>query len=435
MSYGYSIEPVPSESRRYDFIDNFSIWFGVGISIAEFWAGAILAAPPVSLTLKEALLAIIAGHVLGNLLLSLIGVVGVETGLPTMVIARRPLGLRGSHLVSALNYLQLIGWTAVMLIVGGRAMNTVSLSVFGVEAYWVWVLLLGVVVTFWSVVGPEKWSIMERLSAVLLVVLTGWLTYVVFERYGFWEWFKGPLSFSHSFWLALDLVVAMPVSWAPLIADYTRFSKNTRGAFWGSYTGYFAASSLFYFLGAYSNIVLGEMDPISVIAFYGLGIPAMLIIIFSTVTTTFLDVYSAAITYKNMAPRADVRKHIVIAGALGTLLALVFPMEEYEWFLLLIGGSFVSLTGVMIADYVLERSEYRDPLKVMNPGVNVKWGALVVWSTGFTLYMLLSAPILLGVHVPFFSDLGSRIGSSMPTLIVVFIAYIVYNRLARGGRA
>ena len=41
-----------------------------------------------------------------------------------------------------------------------------------------------------------------------------------------------------SFWLAVDLVIALCVSWIPLVADYTRFSTTRRAAFWGVGIGY-----------------------------------------------------------------------------------------------------------------------------------------------------------------------------------------------------
>ncbi|WFO76352.1 putative hydroxymethylpyrimidine transporter CytX [Desulfurococcaceae archaeon MEX13E-LK6-19] len=431
LSYGYDIKPIPSSQRKYDFIDNFAIWFGAGISIAEFWAGAILVASPISLDLKLALIAIIVGHIIGNLLLSMVGVIGVETGLPTMVISRKPLGLRGSYLVSILNYLQLIGWTAVMLIVGALAMNNVSMSLAGINLYGLWVILLGILVTLWSLIGPEKWRLLEKIAAILLLVLSVWLAYVVLESYAVSDLLSGPLVLTPSFWLGLDLVIAMPVSWAPLIADYTRFSRRVSDGFWGSYIGYFVSSSLFYFLGAVSNIVAGEMDPISIIAFYGLGVPAMLIIVFSTVTTTFLDVYSAAITFKNIRPQADARKQITFVGILGTLIALVFPIHEYEWFLILIGGAFVSLTALMITDFIIDKKSY-DPQKILDPGILVDWGSIIVWAIGFTVYILLAAPGLIpGLYIPFFSELGAVVGSSIPTLIIVSIIYTLY-RLYRG---
>jgi NCS1 family nucleobase:cation symporter-1 len=430
MSYGYEIKPIPRDARKYGFSDVFVIWFGAGISIAEFWAGAILVASPLSLDLKAAILAIILGHIIGNLLLALVGVIGTHTGLPTMVLSRKPLGLKGSYLVSILNYLQLIGWTAVMLIVGALAMDAVFEPLIGFKLYYLWIIVLGVLVTLWSYIGPEKWRSLEMVSAILLLALILFLLYVVFTRYDISDFLGGEMILDYRFWLALDLVIAMPVSWAPLIADYTRFSPSKSRAFWGSYTGYFISSSLFYFLGAFSNLALNMYDPISVIASYGLGIPAMLIIIFSTTTTTFLDVYSAAITLKNVKTEIDARKHILYAGLLGTIIALVFPVTKYEWFLILIGGAFVSLTAVMIMDYLVDYKSY-DPEKVLNPGSIVDRVAITIWAIGFIFFMLLAAPGLIGVYIPVFTEIGSTLGSSIPTLILTTILYTIYKLVRR----
>ena len=425
--YGYDIKPIPIHMRKYGFLDNFAIWFGAGISIAEFWAGAILVTSPLSLNLKLALLAIIVGHLIGNLLLSLVGVMGVVSGLPTMVISRKPLGLKGSYLVSVLNYLQLIGWTAVMIIVGALAMDNVAQEIVGISLYSLWIIVLGLIVTLWSLVGPEKWRVLEKLAAVLLLILSTWLAYIVLNKYDLGKLLSEPLMFTPAFWLGLDLVIAMPVSWAPLIADYTRFSKKVSDGFWGSYIGYFISSSLFYFLGAFSNALLGAMDPIGIIVFYGLGIPAMLIIIFSTVTTTFLDVYSAAITYKNIRPEADARKQIMLVGIIGTIIALVFPIHEYEWFLLLIGGAFVSLTAIMVMDFIIDRKNYV-PEKIINTNTYYKLGTIMIWAIGFTVYILLAAPSLIpSLYIPLFSEIGSVMGSSIPTLILVSLLYTIYS--------
>ena len=431
MGYGFSIEPVPEGRRRYGFSDNFAIWFGAGVSIAEFWAGASLVASPLNISLKSALVAIILGHAVGNALLSFIAYMGVKTGLPTMVISRAALGLRGSYLVSILNYLQLIGWTAVMLVVGGLAMDNVA-SAYGLHGlYWVWVLVLGVLVTAWTLAGPEGWGPVEKAAAALLLGLTLWLGYVLLNRFGVTPLLNSPLTLNQPFWIALDLVIAMPVSWAPLIADYSRFTRRGRDAFWGSYVGYFISSGLFYLFGAFSNSILNKSDPISVIAYYGLGVPAMLIIVFSTVTTTFLDVYSAAITFKNMKPEASGRLQVILVGALGTAIALVFPTVGYEWFLILVGGAFVSLTAIMIADFLLRRKEY-EPGKVLNPGVGVRAGPVIIWLIGFVTYVLLAAPGLIpDLYIPGFSEVGSVAGSSIPTLALVFTLHTLYVKLIR----
>ena len=417
MEAGYDIKPVPKTKRIYTFMTLSAIWFGAGISIAEFWAGALLTP---SLSLLMAALVILAGHIVGNAVMGLIAVEGEETGLPTMVLSRAALGIKGSVLPSALNYLQLIGWTAIMLIVGANAMN----AVFG-RHYALWVLLLGVLVTAWTYAGPKKWERIEKVAALLLLALSIWLTYETLERFPLSELLSKAGTGDMGVMLAFDLVIAMPLSWAPLIADYSRFARGRSAAFWGTYAGYFISSSVFYFVGALTNMAVGKSDPISIIAAYGLGIPVMLVIVFSTVTTTFLDVYSAAITYKNISPESDARRQILLVGTLGTALALVFPVDRYEGFLLLIGGAFVSLTAIMLTDYFIVKKGYNpDELfseKGRFAGYNIR--ALAVWAVGFVFYMLLAVDGLFGVHVPLLSTLGFRLGSSIPTFVLVSVLY------------
>ncbi|WP_461865963.1 putative hydroxymethylpyrimidine transporter CytX [Thermococcus sp.] len=417
MEEGYDIKPLPKSKRPYTFLTLFAIWFGAGISIAEFWAGALLTP---ALSLWAALGVILLGHLIGNAVMGLIAVEGEETGLPTMVLSRGALGIKGSILPSALNYLQLIGWTAIMLIVGANAMD----AVFG-RGYTLWVLTLGILVTAWTCIGPKNWEKIEKAAAALLLILAIWLTYTTLKHFSLTNLMSKQGAGGISIMLALDLVIAMPLSWAPLIADYSRFAQGR--AFWGTFLGYFVSSSLFYFVGALTNMAIGESDPIKIIASYGLGIPAMLVIIFSTVTTTFLDVYSAAITYKNISPKADARKQVLLIGMLGTALALVFPVDRYEGFLLLIGGAFVSLAAIMLTDYFIVKKTY-DPEELLDEGgrfagYNTK--ALIVWFIGFLFYMLLAVEGLFGIHIPFLSALGAKLGSSIPTFILVSILYYI----------
>ncbi len=417
MEAGYDIKPVPRSKRSYTFLTLSAIWFGAGISIAEFWAGALLTP---ALSLWVALGIILLGHLIGNTIMGLIAVEGEETGLPTMVLSRAALGIKGSILPSALNYLQLIGWTAIMLIVGANAMN----AVFG-RGYTLWVIFLGVLVTTWTYIGPKNWEKIEKAAAALLLLLALWLTYTTLEHFPLTSLMSKQGTGGMSMMLALDLVIAMPLSWAPLIADYSRFVREKGSAFWGTYIGYFVSSSLFYFVGALTNMAVGESDPIKIIAAYGLGIPAMLVIVFSTVTTTFLDVYSAAITYKNISPEADARKQVLLIGMLGTALALVFPVDRYEGFLLLIGGAFVSLAAIMLTDYFIVKKGY-DPKELLDErgrfaGYSIK--ALIVWLVGFLFYMLLAVEGLFGIHIPFLSTLGAKLGSSIPTFVFVSILY------------
>jgi len=426
---GYSIEPV--KKRIFTFLDIFAIWLGAGISIAEFWAGALLTP---ALPLLNAILVIIIGHILGNLIMALIAIEGASTGMPTMVVARGAMGIKGSFLPSWLNYLQLIGWTAIMLIVGAKAMESVFKC-----CYHLWIIFLGIVVTLWAFVNPSVWKKLEKFSALLLLVLSIWLLFVTLQKFSMDELLHYTPTKEIGMMLALDLVIAMPLSWAPLIADYARFSKSRKIASWGTFAGYFVSSTLFYIIGSMTNAAVGESDPIGIIASYGIGIPAMMIIVFSTATTTFMDVYSAAISFKNINARANAKMHILIVGIIGTAIAMLLPMERYESFLLLIGGAFVSLTAIMIADYFVVKKGYKAEELLKEGGEywyrkGYNWKAIGIWFVGFIFYILLAMEGILGYTIPFFSSAGYKIGSSIPTFILIFLLYWIISSFPWHGK-
>jgi len=404
------IEPVPHSARMLGWWDVLAIWFGAGISIAEFWAGALLT-PGISLI--TALTLILVGHLIGNALMGLVALEGYDTGLPTMVLTRRPLGIKGSYLASALNYLQLIGWTAVMNIVGARAMDVVITSLGYPSQYHTWVVVFGLLNTIWALIGPKKWRWLERVAASLLLILTIWLfitTLGTVEHIDWWAGGTGELSTPQ----ALDLVVAMPVSWLPLVSDYSRLA--TGGSFLGTFGGYFISSSLFYFVGSFTNLYKGMSDPIEIIATYGLGVPAMVIIILSTTTTTFLDIYSAAITFKNIRPKEPLKRQVLIVGFTGMLVALLFPMEEYEWFLLLIGGAFVPLAAIMITDYYVVCRRRYDPNELLGNSLpSVRVSGVLSWVVGFLTYLAISA------FLPW-------LGATLPTMLITSLIYWVISK-------
>lgn len=413
-----SAEELRPPKRTLSPIDIMLLWIGAGISIAEIWAGNYLAP---ALPLAVALAVNLVGHLIGNGFMGAVAYAGSKTGVPTMVLSRGAFGVRGSYLVSALNYLQLIGWTAVMVIVTAKAIDEVLKFMGLFTNYYLWVLLVGMGSTAWAFVGPKIWKWLNRISITLLLALALWMAFVTLQASG-QAIFNYEPTYEITIAEGVDLVAAMPVSWAPLVADYGRFAASPMGSFAGTYIGYFIASGLFYGIGSISNAGIGASDPISLLAKMGLGIPALLIVIFSSLTTTFLDVYSAGITMKNMFVKADLRKQIVLAGILGTLLAAFFPMEKYEWFLLWIGATFFPAFAIIITDYFGVRRGYEADELLKPHGKYWYLGgfnpaAISCWVLGFLVYVTL-------VYTPAYA----YVGATIPTVILTALVYWAVSR-------
>jgi putative hydroxymethylpyrimidine transporter CytX len=259
------------------------------------------------------------------------------------------------------------------------------------------------------------------------------MTYILFQEYGWGTLSQIPRQKDFPFMIGMDLVIAMPISWLPLVSDYSRFATNSKSSFWGTWIGYFIISSWMYLLGLAASLATQSPDPSGVVmnlmVKFGWAIPALIIVLFSTFTTTFLDIYSTAISGLNIVPKLGERKGVIIGGVLGTATALIFPaLLDYEHFLLFVGAMFCPLFGIVLVDYFLIRKGLLvlEDLYKKNgrywfwKGMNLP--AILAWAMGFAIYLGFSPMLMekvLGVKVA----LPWPMGSSLPSMILAGLIY------------
>jgi len=422
------IEPVPRTERNLTGWDFFLLWAGAAVSLAEIWAGSLI----VPLGFSLGLWAILLGHLIGNTPFALGGLIGSRWGIPGMVSIRPSFGIRGSYFAASLNVIQLVGWTAVMLIICGGAADEIS-KCYGFSNPALWIVLSGGITTLWAFVGHQAWKWLQRVSVVVLLVLCVAMTVFVFQHYSWRMLAEIPRGRVFPFMVGMDLVIAMPISWLPLVSDYSRFATGSRSSFWGTWAGYFVISSWMYLLGLAATLATKSPDPSGVVMNLmlksGWAIPALVIILFSTFTTTFLDIYSTGISALNLFPKLGERKGVLIGGILGTILAVLFPgLVSYEHFLLFIGAMFCPMFGIVLSDYFLikrgilhaEDLHKRRGLYWFKKGVNPV--ALFSWAVGFAIYLGFS-PVLMEKVLGIYGAFPWAIGSSLPSMVLAGMVY------------
>jgi putative hydroxymethylpyrimidine transporter CytX len=444
----WGIRPVPIERRRLSGLDLAVLWGDLSVGLLVLVTGALLVP---ALGFPRALLAIVVGSLLGCVPLAVVGLAGEREGVPSMVLFRPVLGLRGSFLPSALNLLQLIGWTAVEFWAMGQVANVASRELFGLDAPTLWLAVVALLCTTLAVGGPvlvvRRW--LERFGIYVLLCAAAWITVRTLALGDLGAIWRGPGEGGMPFWLAVDLVVVMPVSWLPLVADYDRFARPGTHAFAGTYLGYLVGNVWFYALGALLVLaagatadVLGIGDAIAGVAGGGLLLLALLV---GESDNAFANLYSSAVSIQNVAPDAPQRWLVLGLGAAAFGLALTLSMERYELFLLLIGSIFVPLFGVFAADWlVLSGGRYGEERLFAPTGV--RWLAFVPWLVGFVLYHW-SVPTgpqgwvetmrtvfqgWLGLPFPL---LGSAIGASLPSFAAAFGLALVLLRRGTSRRS
>lgn len=375
-------------NKKTSTFSNALIWFGAGVSIAEILTGTYFA----PLGMAKGFAAIVIGHGIGCAMMFLAGLIGGRTGRSAMETVKMSFGRKGSLLFSVLNVLQLVGWTAIMIYDGALAANGIA----GVGA-WVWCLVIGALILVWIAVGITDLGRINQIVMALLFLLTLVLCKVIF--FGGNGVMTAPDD-SLSFGAAVELAVAMPLSWLPLISDYTREAEKPFAATLASTLTYGAVSCWMYLIGMGAAIYTGQSDIALIMVQAGLGVAALVILVLSTVTTTFLDAWSAGISSESIFAGLKGRQVAMAVTVIGTVGAIVFPMDDITDFLYLIGSVFAPMIAVQIADYFL--------LKTDVSGKEVSVSRLVIWFLGFLAYR-----VLMGVDLP--------LGSTLPDMVITML--------------
>ena len=383
--------------KKTSTFQNSLIWFGAGVSLAEILTGTAFA----PLGMGKGIAAIVIGHIIGCTLFFLSGLIGGRTEKSAMETVKMSFGRRGGLLFAFLNVLQLVGWTAIMIYDGALAVG----GIFDVGR-WVWCLVIGALIVVWIVVGVTDLGWINKIAMAALFVLTLVLCKVIF--FGGNAPVVGDLGEVMSFGAAVELAVAMPLSWLPLISDYTREAEKPFQATLASTLTYGVVSCWMYIIGMGASIYTGESDIAVIMVKAGLGIAALVILVFSTVTTTFLDAWSAGISAESLSAKLDGKKTAIVVTVIGTLGAILFPMDDITGFLYLIGSVFAPMIAVQIADhFILKRDRFAVAADARN---------LVIWLVGFIAYRL-----LMGVDTP--------VGYTLPDMLLTVAICVIAEKV------
>ena len=374
---------------------NSLIWFGAAVSLAEILTGTYFA----PLGMGKGLLAIIVGHVIGCVLFFLAGLIGGRERKSAMETTKMSFGYRGGLLFALLNVLQLVGWTGIMIYDGAVATN----GIFEVGV-WVWSIVIGVLIIIWIAIGITNLGLLNKITMALLFVLTVVLCVVIFRGGNPGATATETMSFG----AAVELAVSMPLSWLPVISDYTRESEKPFRSTLASTVTYGLVSCWMYVIGMGAAIFTGESDIAQIMLRAGLGIPALLILVLSTVTTTFLDAFSAGVSCESLSKKLNGRTVGIIVTVIGTIGACRFNMDDITNFLYLIGSVFAPMIAVQLTTYfILKKDSFKAAFD---------WPNLIVWLLGFIAYRL-----LMNVDLP--------VGNTLPAVAVTMALCYIVNKL------
>ena len=372
------------------------VWFGASVSLAEILTGTFFA----PLGLEMGIIAILVGHVIGCALFFLVALVSAQTGTSAMQAVGRSFGRFGADGFALANVLQLVGWTAIMVMSGGAA-AALLVPALGMAG---WCIVIGALIVLWIAIGVKRMGTAQSVAALLLFALTFVVSATVFGS----DTSVAGVDFGElSFGAAVELAAAMPLSWLPVVGDYTReATKPGAGTVLATLT-YGIGSCWMFVIGLGCALFAGSDDVATVLAQAGMGIIGILVVVFSTVTTTFLDAQSAGVSANAISEKLDARTCGIVAAIVGTLLAIVAPVGDFEEFLYLIGSVFAPMATIVCVDYFVLRRD--------NSDTPVDWRNVALWVAGFILYRF-----SLGWDIP--------CGNTLPVMIIIAVVAIILGK-------
>ena len=384
------------ENKKTSTFSNGLIWFGAGVSIAEIITGTYLA----PLGFKTGIIAIILGHIIGCVMLFLAGLIGGQTGKSSMETAAISFGKKGSSFFAVMNVLQLVGWTGIMIYDASLSAETI----FSAGAK-LWALIIGGLIIVWILVGMKTLEKINVVAMLSLFVLTIVLCVQIMKNAG-----AAVIGASDAmtFGGAVELAVAMPLSWYPVISDYTRYAEKPFAATLVSTLTYGLVSSWMFIIGMGAAIFTETSDVAQIMVKAGLGIAGLIIVVFSTVTTTFLDAFSAGVSSVSVYGKINEKHGAVVATVIGTIGACLINMDDITNFLYLIGSVFAPMIAVLIADYFILGHD--------SSSREFDTGRFVIWIIGFVAYRL-----LMQVNTP--------VGNTLPDMVFTMIIAVIYGKV------
>lgn len=382
-------------NKRTSVFENSLIWFGAAVSIAEILTGTYFA----PLGFLKGLVAIVLGHIVGCVLLFLAGLIGAKTQKSSMDTVKMSFGDKGSIFFAVLNVMQLFGWTGIMIYDG--ALATEGILAVG---HMIWCLIIGGLILIWILIGIKNLGKINIVAMSALFIMTIVLSFIIFKGGAVFDTDNEGMSFG----AALELSVAMPLSWLPLMSDYTKEAEKPVKATAASSIVYGLVSVWMYVIGMSAALFTKESDIAQILLKAGFGIMGLLIVVLSTVTTTFLDVYSAGVSTESIFSKVETKWVAMAVTIIGTLGAVILPMDDITGFLYLIGSVFAPMIAIQIVDFfVLKISHDEKKFSVQN---------IIIWGIGFIIYR-----ILIKVDTP--------IGSTIPSMLITIFISVIINKV------
>ena len=367
--------------KRTGLFANGIIWFGVAISVSEIEAGIEIGAAAARDSLW---LPLVLGHILGGILLFFVGLIGARVRLNAMETTKSTFGKYGSKFFAALNTFQLLAWVAVLNAQGASALAGLNLPI----SFPLTCVILAALIAAWVYVGIRRSA---NVTTVVMTALTILLAILSVKLFGLGSGSSAAANVASAagnaatatalkFWNIFEISIAMPISWLPVISDYTKDAEKPVKATAISAIAYTFASLWMYIIGIEISGIGASNNIAQAILLAGLGVPGIIIVVLSTVTTNFLAANSAGESSKAIYSKINPKIAGVVVSFLSAALAISGIMEHYISFLYLIASVFAPMAAVLLVSFYFSKDR--------TESLGVWLWNIFAWLAGFIAYQV-----------------------------------------------
>ncbi|MCX5773038.1 MAG: putative hydroxymethylpyrimidine transporter CytX [Fusobacteria bacterium] len=386
--------------QRRDF---FSIWFVCAMTIAEISTGSLMA----PLGLFKGLIAILVGHILGMFIFFLCGNIGSREKMAAIESTTISYGKFGLYLFSILNIVQLIGWTAVIEVIAGSSINSISTALWGFNHEYFWSILIGVGICLWVLIGTNIGiGKLNRIAIFLLLILVVIFNVEILRYIGEISHIKliGQISFSQ----CVILSISMIFSWLPLVSDVTKSSRTKKQGAVYSTVGYFIGSCWMFSTGLLATLITHSYSPFDMALKLKIGLLVLIIVFISSITGSYIDAHSAGIDFVNIFKNFSPKYAALSMAIIGTILIQFLPLTRYINFLTFIGALFAPLFAVVITDYYILRKNHSEK--------RIHVSAIISWVVGVWVYY-------------FLLQFNNWLSMTLPSMVVTGVLYFLLQKI------
>lgn len=420
-----SLDYIPKQRQDFSFLNMLAIFMGMQVPISYFLVGGSISA---GLTLAQSLTVTILAFIVGFVIFSLIGTIGQQAGVTTMVASRPAFGIFGSVLPALITFITLAGWDSVHVQLAGVMLDNTSKELLGWGNQHVFSFVVGVIIVALVVFGSNALKVMEQCLVPAVLLLVAMALYVALGHHHFSDLLhkagKGTITPAIGF----DAMLISALTWVPMVSDYTRFGKTKKTAFWAALIGSIPVGFLMNSIGQISAVSLGNANPLVEMLHQGkiFSTVAFVVIIFATVATAALILYSSAISAVSVFPNVSVKTMSAIIGVVCIVLAItVNLLGDVMGWLSFQGYLLIPLFSVILVDYfIVHKSKY------ISEELFNKQGKYRFFK-GFNIIGYIS---WVAGAITFFAARNSMIGGALISMVISGLFYVVLHKLfAKSG--